>query len=340
MKSLRAVKAVLAAIGVAMDQLVGFSLPSLKAAGLDIAAFRAGECDWSTIRAIGFTAVEVKAAGCDFASAQAAGFDALSLVIAFGRHAVATAGHDVRCDEMETAGCTAAEVRAAGCDPSSAKAAGYDAAACRVAGFNLSSLKAAGFDLPSLKAAGFDVTDFRSAGHSWMDVKTLGFSAAEAKAAGCDPASAQAAGFDVLSLVVAFGFDSVAAAGCDVSFLKEIRGHEKDFASCILVRFLLCLRILCAQTESFFPLPVTPLQRDGTNLYMTLHLHKIDDRRLVKDGDQSVHVPDGWQIADGTTHDVRVCGAHPWQSHFLVFANGDEYGTAMCSIPSYIGACP
>ena len=47
----------------------------------------------------------------------------------------------------------------------------------------------------------------------------------------------------------------------------------------------------------------------------------------------------GWQIADGDADDVRVCGAHPWQSNFLVFANGDCYGTAMCHSSSHIGAC-
>ena len=47
----------------------------------------------------------------------------------------------------------------------------------------------------------------------------------------------------------------------------------------------------------------------------------------------------GWQIAGGDADDVRVCGAHPWQSGWLVFANGDNYGTAMCDDPSYIGAC-
>ncbi len=47
----------------------------------------------------------------------------------------------------------------------------------------------------------------------------------------------------------------------------------------------------------------------------------------------------GWQIAGGDADDVRVCAAHPWQSHCLVFANGDCYGTAMCNPSSYIGAC-
>ena len=47
----------------------------------------------------------------------------------------------------------------------------------------------------------------------------------------------------------------------------------------------------------------------------------------------------GWQIAGGDADDVRVCAAHPWQSFYLVFANGDRYGTAMCGNPSHIGAC-
>ena len=47
----------------------------------------------------------------------------------------------------------------------------------------------------------------------------------------------------------------------------------------------------------------------------------------------------GWQIAGGDADDVRVCGAHPWQSYYLVFANGDPYGTAMCGYSSARGAC-
>ena len=47
----------------------------------------------------------------------------------------------------------------------------------------------------------------------------------------------------------------------------------------------------------------------------------------------------GWQIAGGDADDVRVCAAHPWQISYLVFANGDAYWTALCGLPSYIGAC-
>jgi hypothetical protein len=78
-------------------------------------------------------------------------------------------------------------------------------------------------------------------------------------------------------------------------------------------------------------------QRDGGNLYMTLHMRRVDDRTVVQDGRQPLHVPgEGWQIADGNADDIRVCGTHPWQSSSLVFANGTRYGTAMCNTPDYM----
>jgi hypothetical protein len=70
---------------------------------------------------------------------------------------------------------------------------------------------------------------------------------------------------------------------------------------------------------------------------MTLHMHRADHRTWVRDGDQPLEVPAGWQIADGSADDVRVCGAHPWQSSGLVFANGRVYGTAACWNYSYRG---
>jgi hypothetical protein len=71
---------------------------------------------------------------------------------------------------------------------------------------------------------------------------------------------------------------------------------------------------------------------------MTLHRHIVDDRALVDDGDKPVHVPAGWLIAQGNSDDIRACGAHGWQSHYLVFANGDICGTAMCPRSSCRGA--
>jgi hypothetical protein len=70
---------------------------------------------------------------------------------------------------------------------------------------------------------------------------------------------------------------------------------------------------------------------------MTLHLHKVDDRTLVPDGTKPVHVPAGWDIAPGDADDMRVCGAHPWQSYYLVFADTYICGTAMNPDSSRIG---
>jgi hypothetical protein len=61
---------------------------------------------------------------------------------------------------------------------------------------------------------------------------------------------------------------------------------------------------------------------------MTLHMHRVDDDSWVEDGQHPLDVPAGWQIAEGSADDARVCGSHPWQSEYLVFANGDACETA------------
>ena len=50
-------------------------------------------------------------------------------------------------------------------------------------------------------------------------------------------------------------------------------------------------------------------------------------------------MPAGWDIAPGDADDMCVCGAHPWQSYYLVFADTYACGTAMPEI-SLIGTQP
>lgn len=71
-------------------------------------------------------------------------------------------------------------------------------------------------------------------------------------------------------------------------------------------------------------------------------MHRVDDPMVkeVKDGMEPLDVPEGWQIADGSADDARVCGAHPWQSDFLVFSDGNIYGTAECQFSNYKGDRP
>ena len=132
----------------------------------------------------------------------------------------------------------------------------------------------------------------------------------------------------MLSLVAAYGYDAVAAAGVDVSCIVIV-------SFCFVIHTHACTKL----TPPPPPLHLSP-QRDGSNLYMTLHVHKVDDRTLVEDGKKTVPVPAGWNIAPGDADDVRVCGAHPWQSNWLVFADTHICGTAMCDSPSLIGTQP
>ena len=72
---------------------------------------------------------------------------------------------------------------------------------------------ARGLDLPSLKAAGFTAAE----------AKAAGFTAADVKAEGYDFASAQSAGYHLLPLIAAFGYETVAASGCDMSCILVSR---------------------------------------------------------------------------------------------------------------------
>ncbi len=117
MKNLPVIKAVLAALGVAMSdpslKTVGFDPPSLKAAGFDAAAFRASGCDWSIIKSAGFTISHAKAAGCDAAAATSAGYDLPSLKAAgFSAGALKSAGRDYA--SLVSVGFSAAELTQAG----------------------------------------------------------------------------------------------------------------------------------------------------------------------------------------------------------------------------------
>jgi len=75
---------------------------------------------------------------------------------------------------------------------------------------------------------------------------------------------------------------------------------------------------------------------------MTLHFHlvdKMDGRTTAYDDSQPRRVPAGWQIADGSADDVRVCGAHAWQTQYLVLANGSLCGTAAGRSPGAPRRC-
>jgi hypothetical protein len=75
-------------------------------------------------------------------------------------------------------------------------------------------------------------------------------------------------------------------------------------------------------------------------MYMSLHCRKVEDCDTeIGDtvGGKPLRVSSGWAVAPGDADDICFCGAHPWQSWWLVFDNGDAYWTAMCYDSTLIG---
>ena len=70
---------------------------------------------------------------------------------------------------------------------------------------------------------------------------------------------------------------------------------------------------------------------------MSAHGHDVDTRNVLYDGSTFVEVRAGWTVAPGDADDVSVCGAHKWQSYYLVFADGSACGTALSGDRSSIG---
>lgn len=70
-----------------------------------------------------------------------------------------------------------------------------------------------------------------------------------------------------------------------------------------------------------------PPQRHGAYLYRTLGFRFFDTEDDTTSCFEFIEMPAGWTIALGDADDRRVASSHPWQSHHLVFANGETCAT-------------
>lgn len=70
-----------------------------------------------------------------------------------------------------------------------------------------------------------------------------------------------------------------------------------------------------------------PPQRHGAYLYRTLGFRLFDSDQSTSSGCNFTDIPAGWAIALGDADDRFVTTAHPWQSPWLVFANGETCAT-------------
>ncbi len=54
----------------------------------------------------------------------------------------------------------------------------------------------------------------------------------------------------------------------------------------------------------------------------------VDSSTLLLNGDQFVDIFPGFEVAVGDADDISATAAHPWQSDYLIFADGSCCGTA------------
>ncbi len=54
-------------------------------------------------------------------------------------------------------------------------------------------------------------------------------------------------------------------------------------------------------------------------------------------GQELVEILEGFEVAPGDADDLRVCGAYPWQSRYLITNDGFSCGTTMALKPEDIG---
>ena len=84
--------------------------------------------------------------------------------------------------------------------------------------------------------------------------------------------------------------------------------------------------------------PVPPpflLQRHKGFIYASAHVHDVDGRTVILDGNTPVGIDAGFEVAPGDASDIEVANAHAWGSECLIFRDGTLTGSALS--PSYKG---
>jgi hypothetical protein len=84
-------------------------------------------------------------------------------------------------------------------------------------------------------------------------------------------------------------------------------------------------RFQCVLAVSHFSSP----QRHNGYIYAVAHVHDIDSRDIIQDGDTPVDIDAGFEIAPGDASDIQVANAHTWGSRLIVFYDGSIAATAL-----------
>ena len=87
------------------------------------------------------------------------------------------------------------------------------------------------------------------------------------------------------------------------------------------------------------PPPPSLLQRHKGFIYASAHVHDVDGRTVIRDGNTPVDIDAGFEVAPGDASDIEVANAHAWGSLSLVFSDGTSTGSALgiAMYPSWKG---
>jgi hypothetical protein len=70
-------------------------------------------------------------------------------------------------------------------------------------------------------------------------------------------------------------------------------------------------------------------QRHNGYIYAVAHVHNVDSRDIIQDGDTPVDIEAGFEIAPGDASDIQAANAHTWGSRLIVFYDGSIAATAL-----------
>ena len=57
-------------------------------------------------------------------------------------------------------------------------------------------------------------------------------------------------------------------------------------------------------------------------VFRTLHCHEPEGCDLINERDKFAEMPSGYELCPHDEVSIRACREHPWQAHYLVFADG------------------
>ena len=87
-------------------------------------------------------------------------------------------------------------------------------------------------------------------------------------------------------------------------------------------------RTPCPQRLTPLPPPL-PLQLYKGFIYASAHLHDVDGRDKIYDGDTPVDIDAEFDVAPGDSSDVEVANAHAWGSVCLILSDGAASHSAL-----------